>query len=101
MDFKYRFNKSVWPDFGDFAVIEMKRHGAPNEMFYHKVIGAHESNGYVDVPVQQPPTNKWHEETVPVARVVCCGLIEDRSYVVRVEDLKYVEIVLDNLLPLS
>lgn len=30
--------------FGDYAIIEQKRHGVPNEMFVHKVVGQLRSN---------------------------------------------------------
>ena len=48
--------------FGDYAIIEQKRHGAPNEMFVHKVIDQLRSNTWVDVPVQSPATETIHDE---------------------------------------
>lgn len=79
-----------WVDFGDFAWLEMKRHGVPNELYQHKVIGVFQSNSWVDVPVQSPPTAVRHDDMAEVAHVVCCGLSEDRVYRVRTSDLKRV-----------
>lgn len=86
--FNYDARKGPWPDFGDYALVEMKRHGVPNEMFVHKVIGTFSSNSWVDMPIQEPPKPVLHPEMQQVAHVVCCGLSEDRVYRVRMSDLK-------------
>lgn len=51
--------------FGDYATIEQKRHGVPNEMFVHKVVGQLRSNTWVDVPVRVPATHWMPLPAVP------------------------------------
>jgi len=62
--------------FGQYAMIEQKRHGVDNEMYVHKVIGSLSSNNYVDVPVQSPATETIHKEMTNVVACVCCGVEE-------------------------
>ena len=71
--------------FGDYVVIEQKRHGAKNEMYVHKVIGTSESNAWVDVPVQSPATESLHKEVMPVVSCICCGVCETevRKYLIK------------------
>ncbi|TES59179.1 hypothetical protein [Pseudomonas syringae group genomosp. 3] len=90
--FTLRADSSPWPRFGDHAVVEMKRHGVKNDMFYHKVIGTFESNSWVDVPVQEPPTTTIHDTSERIANVICCGVDESRVYRIRVADLHYVSV---------
>ena len=73
--------------FGDYAVIEQKRHGVENEMYVHKVIGTLDSNAYVDVPVQSPATETTHNEIVPVVACVCCGVSERTILRYRASDI--------------
>ncbi|WP_177414026.1 hypothetical protein [Pseudomonas sp. KBW05] len=88
-EFNYDLAKASFPSFGDYALIEMKRHGVPNEVFTHKVIGTYQSNTWVDVPIQSPPTETIHKgEMQAVARVIVCGISEDKVYTVRVADMK-------------
>jgi hypothetical protein len=63
-------------NFGDYCYIEQKRHGAPNEMYHHKVIGRLQSTAWVDVPVQSPASETNHGEMVDVIACVCCGVSE-------------------------
>lgn len=63
-------------DFGDYALIEQKRYGVPNEMYLHKVVGKLRSNSWVDVPVQTPPKEILHDEIVDVVACICCGVDE-------------------------
>ncbi|MFB9086696.1 hypothetical protein ACFFW8_16870 [Erwinia tracheiphila] len=63
-------------DFGDYALIEQKRYYAPNEMFFHKVIGRLRPNSWVDVPVKIPATNVIHEQMEEVCLCICCGVDE-------------------------
>ncbi len=74
--------------FGDYAIIEQKRHGVPSEMFVHKVIGIRRSNSWVDVPVQTPATETLHCGMEVVCLRICCGIdeTEDRQY--RVQDMR-------------
>lgn len=72
--------------FGDYVKIEQKRYGVPNEHYVHKVIGALESNLYMDVPAQTHLGMTLHDEVVPVLQVICCGVSEDSVIRVRVED---------------
>ena len=75
-------------DFGDYAVIEQKRHGVENEMYVHKVIGRLRSNAYVDVPVQLPRKNTIHRKAVDVVACICCGVQETEVFKYRVQDVK-------------
>ena len=76
--------------FGDYCTIEQKRHGGPNEMYLHKVVGADgKSNTYVDVPVRSPALETLHPgELVDVARCVCCGIDERSILKYRTVDLR-------------
>lgn len=73
--------------FGDYAIIEHKRHGAPNEMFVHKVIDQLRSNTWVDVPVQSPATETIHDEMEDVCLCICCGVDETEVRRYRVKDM--------------
>lgn len=75
-------------DFGDYCTIEMKRHGAPNEFYTHKVIGRLRSNTWVDVPVQSPATEEVHDEMEDVIRCVCCGVCETQVLKFRMSDVR-------------
>lgn len=73
--------------FGDYAIIEQKRHGVPNEMFVHKVIDQLRSNTWVDVPVQSPATETIHDEMEDVCLCICCGVDETEVRRYRVKDM--------------
>lgn len=75
--------------FGDYAIIEQKRHGAPNEMFVHKVIDQLRSNTWVDVPVQSPATETIHDEMEDVCLCICCGVDETEVRRYRVKDMHH------------
>lgn len=88
-EFNYDLAKASFPSFGDYALIEMKRHGVPNEIYTHKVVGTYQSNTWVNVPIQSPPTAVIHKgEMEAVARVIVCGVSENKVYTVRVADIK-------------
>lgn len=73
--------------FGQYCEIEQKRHGSPNEMFMHKVIGSLASNTFVDVPVQSPAKETIHQGgVVPVVLCICCGVDETTVLKYRLED---------------
>ncbi|EOI2439039.1 hypothetical protein ACMGBB_001927 [Klebsiella pneumoniae] len=74
--------------FGDYAIIEQKRHGAPNEMFVHKVIDQLRSNTWVDVPVRSPATETIHDEMEDVCLCICCGVDETEVRRYRVKDMR-------------
>lgn len=74
--------------FGDYAIIEQKRHGVPNEMFVHKVIDQLRSNTWVDVPVQSPATETIHDEMEDVCLCICCGIDETEVRRYRVKDMR-------------
>ncbi|HGW3270985.1 TPA: hypothetical protein ACNKCN_000552 [Klebsiella quasipneumoniae] len=74
--------------FGDYAIIEQKRHGVPNEMFVHKVIDQLRSNTWVDVPVQSPATETIHDEMEDVCLCICCGVDETEVRRYRVKDMR-------------
>ncbi|EMJ9258715.1 hypothetical protein RRQ98_001663, partial [Klebsiella pneumoniae] len=75
--------------FGDYAIIEQKRHGVPNEMFVHKVIDQLRSNTWVDVPVQSPATETMHDEMEDVCLCICCGVDETEVRRYRVKDMRH------------
>lgn len=75
-------------DFGDYALVEQKRHGAPNEIYRHKVIRQLRSNTWVEVPVQSPAKEVIHGKTEDVCLCICCGLDETVVLKYRVKDMK-------------
>ena len=81
-------NNEIEFKFGDYAIIEQKRHGVPNEMFVHKVIGQLRSNTWVDVPVQSPATEILHDEMEDVCWCICCGVSETEVRKYRVKDMQ-------------
>ncbi|EOX2938937.1 hypothetical protein ACPFA1_004035 [Klebsiella pneumoniae] len=74
--------------FGDYATIEQKRHGVPNEMFVHKVVGQLRSNTWVDVPVRVPATETLHGEMEDICLCICCGIDETKVRRYRVKDIR-------------
>ena len=74
--------------FGDYAIIEQKRHGVPNEMFVHKVVGQLRSNTWVDVPVMVPATETLHGEMEDICLCICCGIDETKVSRYRVKDMR-------------
>lgn len=78
-------------DFGDYTTIEQHRFGAENEMYLYKVIGALNSNAYVDVPIRCGATETLHDTIIPVVRCICCGIMETRVLKFAVSDLSPVE----------
>lgn len=74
--------------FGDYAIIEQKRHGVPNEMFVHKVVGQLRSNTWVDVPVRVPATETPHGEMEDICLCICCGIDETEVRRYRVKDMR-------------
>lgn len=75
--------------FGDYAIIEQKRHGVPNEMFVHKVVGQLRSNTWVDVPVRVPATEALHGEMEDICLCICCGIDETEVRKYRVKDMRH------------
>lgn len=75
--------------FGDYAIIEQKRHGVPNEMFVHKVIDQLRSNTWVDVPVQSPATETMHDDMEDVCLCICCGVDQTEVRRYRVKDMRH------------
>ena len=79
-------------DFGDYVLIEQKRHGVSNEKYIHKVVtGGLESNTYVDVPVQSPAKEVIHPSVVEVVSCICCGVDETKVLKYRLEDVEKIE----------
>lgn len=74
--------------FGNYAIIEQKRHGVPNEMFVHKVVGQLRSNTWVDVPVSVPATETLHGEMEDICLCICCGIDETEVRRYRVKDMR-------------
>jgi hypothetical protein len=77
--------------FGGYVKIEQKRYGVENEMYLHKVIGASESNAWVDVPVQTPAKEILHNKLEPVVSCICCGVCETEVLRYRIKDVKKVK----------
>jgi hypothetical protein len=77
-------------DFGDYVVIEMKRHGVQNEQYLHKVIRKFKTNSYVNVPVQSPAREELHGESEEVVSCICCGVDETLVLNYRVKDVQKV-----------
>ena len=76
------------PKFGDYCLIEQKRHFSGNEMYIHKVINSNwNSNMWVDIPVQTPATETMHGESESVISCICCGVDETEVRRYRTEDL--------------
>ncbi|MEJ9331136.1 hypothetical protein [Bacillus licheniformis] len=79
-------------DFGDYVEIEQMRYGVPNEMYIHKVVGAFESNTWVEVPVRWDRNEVHHDKIEKVLNVICCGIDETRVFRVREKDCKKIKV---------
>ena len=75
--------------FGRYCKIEMKRHGVQNEFFIHKCIQRYRSNAYVDVPIQEPPKKRLHDESVDVVSVITCGVCETNVFAVPLDAVEF------------
>lgn len=69
--------------FGRYAKIPT---GFSGELHVYKVIGLIESNSYCDAPITGLSGAKWHEEIVPVLKVVHCGVSEEDVIRVALKD---------------
>jgi hypothetical protein len=75
-------------DFGDYVMIEQKRHGVENGFYKYKVIGQDgQSNTWVDVPVETPEKETMHKNMEDVVRCVCCSIDERKILQYRVSDI--------------
>jgi hypothetical protein len=74
--------------FGYYCTIEMKRHGVANEHYQHKIIGKFKSNTWVETPIQSPAKATIHNYQEDVVYVICCGVVEETVYRVRLSDIK-------------
>lgn len=75
-------------DFGDYALIEQKRFGVPNEMFVYKVVSQISSNTWVEVPVTVGKKEETHYDSEPVCLCICCGVDETEVRRFRVKDMQ-------------
>jgi len=75
--------------FGDYALIEQKRFGVPNEMYVHKVISQISSNTWVEVPVTVGKKEEIHDHSEPVCLCICCGVDETEVRRYRVKDMQH------------
>lgn len=75
-------------EFGDYALIEQKRFGVPNELFTHKVIATLRSSTWVDVPVKSPAKEVIHDEMEDICLCICCGVDETKVHRYRVKDMR-------------
>lgn len=71
-------------DFGDYVKIEMYRYNSENEFYIHKVVGAFESNTWIDVPLKWNSEPKNHGRMEKVLNVIQCGI--DETKVIRVRE---------------
>lgn len=69
--------------FGQYVKIPT---GYSRQQHIYKVIGLLESNGYCDVPIVGQAEAKWHEESVPILRVIHCGVCEEEVIRVPLKD---------------
>lgn len=87
-----RSDKMTEYKFGDYVSIEQLRHRCDNEQYTHKVIGVINSTHWVDVPVQTPAKETYHNgDFVGVVQCVCCGVYEIEVLNYRIEDVVLVE----------
>jgi len=79
--------------FGDYVRIEMKRYGADNEFYLHKVIGRSRSSHAAKVPIDSGLDTGTGTDPVSlggikdVLHVVQCGVVEDRIFKIALEDV--------------
>ncbi|WP_144558497.1 hypothetical protein [Shouchella miscanthi] len=78
-------------DFGDYVKIEQQRYGVANEWYVHKVIGALESNTWVETPIEISGKPVNHDEIKKVLNVICCGVDETEVFRVLEEDCVLIE----------
>lgn len=79
-------------NFGDYVNIEQLRHRCENEQYIHKVIGVINSTHWVDVPVQAPAKETYHNGDMEgVVQCICCGVYEIEVLNYRIEDVSYTE----------
>ncbi len=82
------------PGFGDYVRIEMKRYGAPNEMYLHKVVGLLQSSHAASVPIDHGIETGTGTDPVrlgkiqDVLNVIQCGVDETRVFKVAVKDVE-------------
>lgn len=69
--------------FGQYVKIPT---GYSRQQHIYKVIGLLESNSYCDVPIVGRAEAKWHEKSVPILRVVHCGVCEEEVIRVPLKD---------------
>lgn len=77
-------------DFGDYVEIEMHRYHSDNEFFIHKVVGALESNTWIDTPLRHDSEPKIHAGMEKVLNVIQCGI--DETKVIRVRESDCIKI---------
>ena len=78
--------------FGDYAKIEQKRYGAPNEFYRYLVIGTTVSNAWREVPCDgRNPDIKLHDTCEDVVIAICdgVGLATAKIEIFRASDVDY------------
>ncbi|MCT1575681.1 hypothetical protein M3E13_15550 [Oceanobacillus kimchii] len=86
------YRKTNEIDFGDYVKIEMHRYGVPNEWYIHKVVGAMESNGWLETPLKWGAEVKFHDHMDVVLNVIQCGVNETKVIRVRQSDCVKLEV---------
>lgn len=66
-------------EFGDYALIEQKRFGVPNEMFVYKVVSQISSNTRVEVPVTVGKKEEIHSNQSLFVSVFAVVLMKQKS----------------------
>lgn len=81
-------NRKNSDSFGLYCRIRMKRFGAEDEIYLHKIINKIRSNSYTDVPVATGKGDVLHDEIEEVYSVICCGVDESEVYRVKCSDVE-------------
>jgi len=75
-------------DFGSYVIVEQKRYGCDNEHYDYKVINRLKSNMWVEVPVQSPAKETFHNYMEEVVSLICCGVQETEVLKFRIKDVR-------------
>ena len=78
--------------FGYYCHIEMLFYGKEGNQYHlFKIVGTLNSNYYYDIPFNEK-TNpaKIHDEIIPIANVIHCGICEDEIFRVPLDKIKII-----------
>lgn len=94
------FNYDTTDLFGHYAEIEMELYGEKgNQIHLFKIISScGQSNFYNDVPFNEHTKPAYlHKELIDIAKVVECGISEEKVYRVPLKDIKIIANEADKL----